>query len=152
MSGQPGRSHRAVAVHFTEMFASHFAVIRAVHITCVALSGTLFLARGLLRIAAVPAANHRLLRLSSYAIDTTLLGAALILTSILHQYPFADAWLTTKLILLVLYIVLGSYALKRARTSAGRGAALFFALLTFAYIVGVAVTHQPAGWLSLIRR
>jgi uncharacterized membrane protein SirB2 len=134
------------------MIASHFAAIRTVHITCVALSGSLFLIRGLLRIAAVPAANHRLLRLSSYAIDTTLLGAAILLASILHQYPFADAWLTTKLVLLVVYIVLGSYALKRARTSTGRSLALLCALLTFAYIVGVAITHQPAGWFSLIRR
>jgi uncharacterized membrane protein SirB2 len=134
------------------MFASHFAAIRTVHITCVALSGSLFLMRGLLRIAAVPAANHRLLRITSYLIDTTLLGAAIMLALILHQYPFADAWLTTKLLLLVVYIVLGSYALKRARTSTGRSLALFCALLTFAYIVGVAVTHQPAGWFSLIRR
>jgi uncharacterized membrane protein SirB2 len=134
------------------MFASHFAAIRTVHITCVALSGSLFLVRGLLRIAAVPAANHRLLRLTSYAIDSTLSGAAILLTVILHQYPFPDAWLTTKLLLLVVYIVLGTCALKRARTPTGQSVALCFALLTFAYIVGVAITHQPSGWLSMIRR
>jgi uncharacterized membrane protein SirB2 len=134
------------------MLASHFATLRVVHISCVALSGSLFCVRGLLRIAAIRAANHWLLRLASYVIDTTLLVAAILLTLILHQYPFTDAWLTAKLLLLVLYIVLGTYALKRARTSAGRSFALFGALLTFAYIVGVAITHQPAGWLTLIRR
>ncbi len=134
------------------MLASHFATIRLVHITCVAFSGSLFCFRGLLRIAGIRAANHRLLRLTSYVIDTTLLVAAILLTLILHQYPFTDAWLTTKLLLLALYIVLGTYALKRARTPSGRIIALCGALLTFVYIVGVAITHQPAGWLTLIRR
>jgi uncharacterized membrane protein SirB2 len=134
------------------VLTSHFAAIRLVHITCVTLSGSLFCLRGIMRIAAIPAANHRVLRLTSYTIDTTLLIAAILLTLILHRYPFIDAWLTTKLLLLVLYIVLGTYALKRARTPSGRSVALFCALLTFAYIVGVAITHQPAGWLTLIRR
>jgi uncharacterized membrane protein SirB2 len=105
-----------------------------------------------MRIAAIPAANHRLLRLASYAIDTTLLIAAILLTSLLHQYPLADDWLTTKLLLLVLYIVLGTFALKRARTPSGRTVAFLSALLTFAYIIGVAITHRPAGWLTLIPR
>jgi len=135
-----------------QILASHFAEIRQAHIVCVALSGSLFFFRGLLRIAAIPAANHWLLRFTSYVVDTTLLVAAILLTLILHQYPFTDAWLTTKFLLLVLYIVLGTYALKRARTQSGRTVALLCALLTFAYIVGVAITHQPAGWLSLIGR
>lgn len=134
------------------MLASHFATIRLVHIVCVALSGCLFCVRGLMRLAAIRAANHRLLRLTSYVIDTTLLVAAVLLTLILHQYPFTDAWLTTKFLLLVPYIVLGTYALKRARTPSGRAVALLCALLTFAYIIGVAITHQPAGWLSMVRR
>ena len=105
-----------------------------------------------MRIAGTPTANHRLLRYTSYVIDTTLLMAAILLTLILHQYPFTDAWLTTKLLLLVLYIALGTFALKRARTKSGRAVALLSALLTFAYIIGVAITHQPFGWLALIRR
>jgi uncharacterized membrane protein SirB2 len=105
-----------------------------------------------MRISAIPTANHRLLRYSSYVIDTTLLVAAILLTLILHQYPFTDAWLTTKFLLLVLYIVLGTFALKSACTLPGRAIAFLCALLTFAYIIGVAITHQPAGWLTLIRR
>lgn len=134
------------------VFASHFAAIRGVHITCVAFSGSLFCLRGVMRIAAIPTSNHRLLRYTSHVIDTTLLIAAILLTLILHQYPFTDAWLTTKVLLLVLYMVFGTFALKRARTLSGRTVALLCALLTFAYIVGVAITHQPAGWLTLIRR
>jgi len=134
------------------MLATHFLEIRFVHIACVVLSGGVFCVRGVMRIAAIRAANHWLFRLTSYVIDTTLLVAAILLTLILHQYPFTDVWLTTKLLLLLLYIVLGTYALKRAKTPSGRTVALLCALLTYACIVGVAITHQPAGWLTLIRR
>jgi uncharacterized membrane protein SirB2 len=92
------------------------------------------------------------LRLTSYVIDTTLLSAAIALTLILHRYPFTDAWLTTKALLLVIYIVFGIVALKRARTRLGRSAALLAALLTYGFMIGVAVTHHPAGWLILLRR
>lgn len=74
-----------------------------------------------------------------------------LLTRIVHQYPFVNAWLTTKLLLLVAYIGLGTMALKRARTIAGRSIAFAAALATFAYIICVAITHHPAGWLLLCR-
>ncbi len=133
------------------MLASHFVAVRWLHVTGVALSGGLFCVRGMLRIADIPAANHWLLRYLSYVIDTTLLVGAILLTLILHQYPFTDAWLTTKLLLLVLYVILGTFALKRARTRLGRSVALVSAMLTFAYIIGVAITHHPAGWVTLLR-
>ena len=130
---------------------SYFSAIRSLHVGCVTLSGGLFCIRGLMRLCSMPAANHRLLRYLSYGIDTTLLLAALLLTLILHEFPFTDAWLTTKLALLALYIVLGSFALKRASTRPGQAAAFLAALVTFGWIIGVAVTHQPSGWLMLLR-
>ena len=134
------------------MLAAHFVAIRQIHIACVLLSGALFCVRGGLRIANVAAANHRLLRLASYGIDTALLAAAVLLTLILQQYPFREAWLTTKVLLLVLYIGLGSVALRRARGRRASGLAFSAALLTYAWIIGVAVTREPAGWLSLVQR
>ncbi|HYM41469.1 MAG TPA: SirB2 family protein [Steroidobacteraceae bacterium] len=121
--------------------SAHYLDILHLHVACVALSGTLFSARGLLRIADSSLANHRILRLASYAIDTTLLAAALLLTAIVHQYPFVNGWLTVKVLLLVVYIFLGVIALKRARTRLGRTLALLGALGVFLAIVGVAITH-----------
>lgn len=134
------------------MLAAYFSDLRMVHVACVALSGTLFTCRGLLRLGEHPAANATALRWASYLIDTTLLLAAILLTMIVHQYPFVDAWLTTKVLLLLLYIVLGVFALRRARTRRGRTLAFVAALLTFTAIIGVAVTHRPGGWLSLLCR
>lgn len=134
------------------MLTSHYQQILLLHVSCVALSGTLFAVRGVLRIAGLAVANHHALRVLSYGIDTTLLVAAVLLTMILHQYPFVNAWLTTKLLLLVVYIVLGTIALKRAQTTTGRCTALIAALATFAYIIGVAISHHPAGWLLFLQR
>ena len=134
------------------MLAAHFLGIRAVHISCVALSGTLFTCRGLLHLGGSALANARPLRWASYLIDTTLLGAAILLTLIVHQYPFVDAWLTTKVLLLLLYIVLGVLALRRARTRSGRTLAFVAALAIYGAIIGVALTHRPAFWLSLMHR
>ena len=132
------------------MLASHYADILLLHISCVALSGTLFTCRGLLRLFDSPIANTGALRWTSYVIDTVLLSAAILLTLVLHQYPLLNAWLTMKTGLLVLYIALGVIALKRARTRFGSVAALIAALLTYCLIIGVAITHRPSGWFSLL--
>ena len=134
------------------MLATHYADIRVIHVGSVALSGTLFTVRGLFRIGNSAVANHRLLRVSAYSIDTTLLASAILLTLILHQYPFVEPWLTAKVLLLLLYIALGTVTLRRAHTRFGRIAALAGSLGTFIAIIGVAIAHDPAGWLKLIHR
>ena len=91
------------------------------------------------------AANHALLRYLSYAIDTTLLTAALMLVGIVHQYPFVQSWLTVKVLALVAYVVLGVYALRRGRTRRQRAVFFVAALGTFGFIVSVAVMHSPYG-------
>ena len=119
--------------------------IRIAHVILVCCSGTLFAARGLAAIAGAAWANHVALRWLSYTIDTCLLTAALMLVTILHQYPFVQSWLTMKVLLLVVYIVLGTYALRRARTRPARLAAYVAALLVFLFIASVAWWHDPRG-------
>ena len=64
----------------------------------------------------------------------------------LHQYPFVQAWLTVKVLLLVLYIVLGVLALKRGRTpQSGQITCFLAALLVYAFIISVAMAHNPWG-------
>jgi uncharacterized membrane protein SirB2 len=133
------------------VLVSHYLQILHLHVGCIVLSGSLFATRSLLRIAGNPLANHRAVRILSYLIDTTLLVAAILLTLILHQYPIKDGWLTMKVLLLVLYIALGTLALKRARTRLGQCTAFLAALGVFGYIIGVALMHHPAGWLLFLR-
>ncbi|MEO6365252.1 MAG: SirB2 family protein [Luteimonas sp.] len=121
--------------------------IKWVHIASVIVSGMLFLLRGLL----VQAGRERLamlapLRFLSYGIDTVLLSAALMLLTILPDGMFANGWLTVKLVLVVVYVVLGSVALKRGRTARVRTWCLIAALADYATIIGIARAHHPLGW------
>lgn len=119
--------------------------IRLVHIYAVLASGTLFAIRGLAMNVGAGWAMAAPLRYLSYTIDTVLLTAALMLATILHQYPFVHGWLTVKVCLLVVYIVLGSLALKRARSARMRWVSYGAALMVFAFIISVARAHQPFG-------
>jgi uncharacterized membrane protein SirB2 len=119
--------------------------IKLIHIAAVLLSGGLFFLRGLALHLGGRWPMAAPVRYSSYAIDTVLLVAALILAAMLHQYPFVHGWLTMKVVLLVVYIVLGSFALKRGRTRTIRVLCWLAALVVYAFIITVARAHHPAG-------
>lgn len=119
--------------------------IKLVHVGAVIASGSLFALRGSLMLARSALANHAALRWLSYAIDTTLLTAALMLVTILHQYPFVQGWLTVKVLLLVVYVALGSLALKRAQTRRVQVGSFFAAVTVFLLIASVARAHHPLG-------
>ncbi|MBJ6980573.1 MULTISPECIES: SirB2 family protein [unclassified Luteimonas] len=124
--------------------------IKSVHVATVVASGLLFAARGLL----VQVGQPRLalaapVRYLSYTIDTTLLTAALMLLTILPGAMFANGWLVAKVVLLVGYIVLGTFALKRGNSPRVRLACYLAGLAVFAFIYTIARTHHPTGifWL-----
>ncbi len=129
-----------------------YAQIKWVHIMAVLCSGSLFLLRGLLVQAGKPGiAMAAPVRYLSYTIDTTLLTAALMLLTILPGALFANGWLTTKLVLLVAYVALGTFALKRGRTPRTRTICFLAALATYVAMYGIARMHSPFGWLLLLR-
>lgn len=130
---------------------AHYLQIRELHVTAVIASGTLFLGRGALALARWRHVMHPLLRYGSMLIDSVLLLAGITLMFVIHQYPFVNGWLTTKLILLIVYIVLGTLALKRARTQGVRATCYLLALATFAYIISVALAHDSRGIFVLMR-
>ena len=124
--------------------------IKTVHIAAVIASGLLFLIRGGAVQVGAGWAMAAPLRYLSYTIDTVLLTAALMLATILHQFPFVQSWLTAKVLLLVCYVVLGSFALKRGRTRGVRMACWSAALLVYLLIIGIARAHHPLGIFALL--
>ena len=87
--------------------------IRGIHIASVVVSGSLFMIRAIghnLLKAGWPMAPT--LRFLVWTVDTILLTAALMLMTIVQQFPFVDAWLTVKVLLLVAYIVIGWWAFR----------------------------------------
>lgn len=78
-----------------------------------------------------------------HIVDTLLLASAVGLMMTLQQYPFVNAWLTEKLLLVIAYIVSGAVALKIAKTTPVRVGALFGCLVFIAMIGKIAVFKQP---------
>ncbi len=127
-----------------------YVQVKWVHIIAVLCSGSLFFVRGLMLLNDMKLGMAAPLRYLSYTIDTVLLTAALMLATMLPSGMFANGWLLEKIILLVVYIVLGSFALKRGRSRKSR--ALFFiaAVTVFAFMISVARAHHPAGIFFLL--
>ncbi len=124
--------------------ALDYATLKAIHVGAAMLSLALFVARGGWMLAASKRLRERWVRIVPHLIDTVLLASALWLA---WQIGFvANArWLGAKIAALVVYIALGTVALKRGRTGGIRIAAFVGAVATFAYIVSVAVTKSPLG-------
>jgi uncharacterized membrane protein SirB2 len=76
-------------------------------------------------------------------IDTVLLASAVAMATLAHLSPLAHPWLATKIGALLVYIVLGSIALKRGSTRTVRVAAFAAAIGIYAYIIAVALTRDP---------
>lgn len=118
-------------------------LLKTVHISCVASSYTLFFLRGIWSLNGSAIMSQRWIKIVPHVVDTLLIVSAIMLAFSLRQYPFADVWLTAKVIALLLYIGLGFVALKYGRSKTVRLSAWIMAQLVFAYIVLVAINHNP---------
>ena len=121
--------------------------IKMFHIALVLLSGGLFALRGAGVLAGMRWPHWLAVRWTSYAIDTSLLTAALMLLTVLPGAMFANCWLAAKLVLLVVYVALGVFAIKRARTRTMKAIYYVAALSTFGMVYTIARAHHPLGWL-----
>lgn len=120
-----------------------YLALKHLHVTCVVLSGLGFCLRGWWMLTESPLRQHRLTRVLPHIVDTLLLGSALTMAWLSGQYPFVNGWLTAKLFGLLAYILLGMMALKRGRSMTVRRRYFGLALLTYVYIVSVALTRNP---------
>lgn len=127
--------------------ATHYAALKILHLTAVGLSLCWFALRWLGVLARATWPMGRLARYFSVAVDVVLLCAGLGLWWLGRWQLLESPWLATKLVLLVVYIVLGSWALKRARHWRGHLGFGLAALGVALWMVGVALVHHPLGWL-----
>lgn len=122
--------------------------IKQAHLGLALASGALFALRGAGALAGMSWPRHGAVRVTSYAIDTALLTAALMLLSILPGAMFANGWLLSKLLFLAAYIGLGVMTFRG--TASGYARAWFYiaALLAFAMVYSIARAHDPLGVLG----
>lgn len=127
-----------------------YPLLKPVHIALVAASGALFAARGAGVLAGRAWPMRPAWRHASVAIDICLLAAGIGLWTMLSLHPAHQHWLGAKLGLLLVYIVLGSLALKRARDWGARLACYVAALAIFGWMASIARSHQPLGALTAL--
>ncbi len=130
--------------------ASHpwlYPALLHLHRACVTLSVALFFARGLGVTWQQAWPMQKFWRRLSVAIDVPLLLAGASLWALLGYHPLQQTWLGAKLVLLVVYIVLGSFALKRGRTRGQRLSCFIAALAVVGSMAGMALTRHALFWL-----
>lgn len=126
-----------------------YLLLKHLHVSFVILSAVGFFLRGLLMVRDSPLLQRRWVNVVPHINDTALLAAAISLVVMSGQYPFVHAWVTAKIFGLIAYIILGAVALRAGRTRRVRIAALLAALVVFGWVVSVALTKNPWGFLSL---
>lgn len=122
-----------------------YAEIKLVHVTAVIASGTLFVLRGTVVNFGGSWGMIAPIRYLSYTIDIVLLTAALILLTILPPAVYSNGWLALKLALLIVYIALGTLALKRGRTANIRRGSFIAAVAVYTCMYVIARSHDPLG-------
>lgn len=115
-----------------------YAAFKHLHMLTITISVVFFAIRGAAALMGAEWIRNKWVKIIAHGNDTVLLIAALALCYHLGQWPFYNsAWITAKVIGLLAYIAFGTIAIKR-----GKLWAYAMALLSVAYIAGVAITKS----------
>jgi uncharacterized membrane protein SirB2 len=91
--------------------------------------------------------DKKLFKIAPHIINTIMLLSGIVLAVHLGMKPGEHAWLMAKIIGLIVFIILGVGAFK-VRHPLAQKILWVDALVVFAYIVSVALTKNPMGFLS----
>lgn len=123
-----------------------YSLIKQLHMTTAGLSLILFMLRAWWSVRDSRWLERRWVRILPHLVDTLLLVFGIWLMTILRFWPTQHPWMAAKLVGLVVYIAVGTVAIKRGRTPLIRGLAAIIAVTVFLYIIGAAITHHPLSW------
>ena len=122
-----------------------YAIFKHVHMTAVALSGLLFMVRGLWLLQGSTQLQAKWVKITPHVIDTLLLVSAIAMLVVSQQFP---AWVHVKITLLIVYIGLGLMAFKKAKTQGQKLTFLLAAVAVYVFLISVALTKSPAGFFA----
>ena len=89
---------------------NYYFPIKHLHVTAVSLSIVLFVIRTYWSVTGSALLQNRLMRILSHVVDTVLLICGVILAAMIGP---EQPWILTKIVLLIVYIGVGLYAIKR---------------------------------------
>ena len=121
-----------------------YAFLKQAHIALALCSFLGFLVRAAWMASESVWMRHRLTRVLPHLVDTLLLTTAI--GMLWYLSPHIPAWLFVKIPGILVYIVLGSLALKRAPTKRLRILSCIAASVTFVWIASVALTKTAWGF------
>lgn len=127
-----------------------YLALKHLHVLCVALTITSFSLRSLWMFQGSTLLQKKWVKIAPHIIDTILLGSAVGMLVVASMNPLQQPWLIAKIIGLVVYVLLGTVALKRGKTRKIRLFACAGSLMTVTYIVGVALSKQPLSPFFLL--
>ena len=120
-----------------------WALLKQVHVLLAVLTACSFCLRGYWMLGRSPKLRAPWTRRLPHVVDTLLLLTGLTMAVGLAISPLAHPWLAAKLVAIVIYVVVGSVALKRGRTYRQQVLALGLSLLVLLYVFAAALTHDP---------
>ena len=123
----------------------NYLIFKHLHMTAVALSGLLFMVRGLWLLQGSTQLQAKWVKITPHVIDTLLLVSAIAMLVVAQQFP---AWVHVKITLLIVYIGLGVMAFKKAKTQGQKLTFLLAAVAVYVFLISVALTKSPAGFFS----
>ncbi len=127
---------------------AYYLQIKSVHVHLALISIAFFALRGGLALCGASWPRKAWVRYTSYGLDTCLLTSAAMLLAMLKGAAFAHGWLLMKLILLLVYIVLGIVAMRPGLARPTRITCYLAALAVASQIYAIARSHSPWGWLA----
>lgn len=124
-----------------------YTIFKHIHMTAALASGAFFLLRGLWMMQESSFFNARIVRVLPHVIDTVLLVSALVLIGLMGSFP---TFVQVKIGALFVYIALGMMAFRFMKGWGARVFMFFLALSVYAFILSVAITKHPQGFLSAV--
>ncbi|MDX1625979.1 MAG: SirB2 family protein [Wenzhouxiangellaceae bacterium] len=117
-----------------------YELLKSLHVALALVSGLGFALRGFIRLVLRRELAHPLVRFGPHVIDTLLLASGASLWVLMQYSPLAHGWFGAKLVLIVVYILLGIGAFRARRPE--RGVLLYLAALA---------TFGAIAWLALFK-
>ena len=119
---------------------STYELLKILHIALALISGLGFALRGFIRLVRQRPLAHPLVRFGPHLVDTVLLASGVGLWFILGLSPLAGVWFGLKLLLVVVYIVIGITAFRIRHPG----------IAVLAYLAALGVFLSVA-WLALFK-